>query len=165
MAIVIIALIAAFSGTKEQNDYLRIHIRANSNEIADQQIKLKVKDEVVKYLTPVLADCETKQKAFSSISKNLKNIECIANNVLAHNNYSYTAKASLSRENFPTRSYDGFTLSEGVYDALIISLGSAEGNNWWCVVYPPLCFVGGENTGGDMKYVSKLKEIIESFKR
>jgi stage II sporulation protein R len=69
-------------------------------------------------------------------------------------------------EKFPTRSYDGFVLEGGFYDALIIKLGAGEGDNWWCVVYPPLCFLEAEYTDGQgIKYKSKIFEIIENWKK
>ena len=78
--------------------------------------------------------------------------------------FTYSAKVKLCKESFPDRSYNGVTLPQGVYDALIIELGSAQGNNWWCVVYPPLCFVGAENNGTNtIVFQSKLVEIVNQW--
>lgn len=76
--------------------------------------------------------------------------------------FSYRSKASVREEEFPTRVYEDLTLDAGYYDALILELGSGKGDNWWCVVYPPLCFTGGEC---GYVYKSKILEIIESFKK
>ncbi len=150
-----------FSDMGSANDaYLRIHIRADSNEAEAQAVKYKVRDAVVKFLTPVVADCGTKDAAMKKIAEKLGEIEETAESVLAANGYGYGAKASLRREEFPTRVYDRVTLEAGVYDALILELGSGKGDNWWCVVYPPLCFSGG---GGNVVYRSKIAEIIEQF--
>ena len=84
--------------------------------------------------------------------------------VLENNGFCYKSKAKLNEEYFPTRSYGELTLTDGFYDALIIELGEAEGNNWWCVVYPPLCFIGAEGSDtNNIKYKSKLYEIVQNF--
>ena len=139
--------------------YLRVHIRADSNEAEAQAVKYKVRDEVVAYLTPIVASCETKAEAMEKIEKSLGGIERTATGVLRKNGFSYGARASVRREEFPTRVYDGVTLDAGVYDALILELGSGKGDNWWCVVYPPLCFTGAQN----VVYKSKIAEIIKNF--
>ncbi len=145
------------------DSFLRIHIRANSNSADDQAIKYKVKDVVVEYLTPFLAEADTKPKAIEIISNHLDEISQVAGLVLTQNGYNYGAKAILRNEYFPTRCYDDVVLESGEYDSLILELGSASGNNWWCVAYPPLCFVGSEDNSGQIVYRSKLKEIINSF--
>ena len=80
--------------------------------------------------------------------------------MLKNAGFNYHSKVAVRNELFPTRVYGDFTLEEGFYDALIVELGEAKGDNWWCVVYPPLCFTGTEN----IKYKSKILEIINSFK-
>ncbi len=153
--------LGGFGGKKSEADaYLRVHIRADSNETEAQAVKYKVRDAVVEYLTPVVAACETKEEAIGRITANLGAVETVAKRVLAANGFSYGAKASIRREEFPTRVYDGVTLDAGVYDALIIELGSGAGDNWWCVVYPPLCFTSGN---GNIVYKSKIAEIIRRF--
>ena len=141
-------------------EYLRIHVRANSNEQIDQTVKYKVKDAVVYYLTPYIANCDTKEKAQKMLNDNLSAIEKVCDDVLKKQGFAYESKASVRTEKFPTRVYDGVTLYSGFYDALIIELGSGKGDNWWCVVYPPLCFTG---EGHGYVYKSKIKEIIADF--
>lgn len=141
-------------------EYLRIHIRANSNLETDQSVKYSVKDAVVDYLTPYLAKCDTKFKAENVLNDRLSEIESIADNVLMRNGFSYTSKAAVKNEKFPTRTYNDITLDCGYYDALIIELGDGKGDNWWCVVYPPLCFTDG-NAG--YVYKSKILDIIKDF--
>ncbi len=140
--------------------YLRVHIRADSNEAEAQAVKYRVRDAVVRYLTPVVAECDSKTRAMMAIEKELGAIEEVAKEILRENGFSYGAKASLRREDFPTRVYDGVTLEAGVYDALILELGSGKGDNWWCVVYPPLCFTSGN---GNIVYKSMIAEIIKKF--
>lgn len=141
-------------------EYLRIHVRANSNTQVDQDIKYAIKDEVVNYLTPFIAECKTKAQAKNMLSKNLKQIENIANAILSSHNFNYKAKASVRVEEFPFRAYNGVSLEQGFYEALILELGEAKGDNWWCVVYPPLCFVG---QGQNYIYKSKILDVINDF--
>ena len=92
----------------------------------------------------------------------LPGIERTANAVLAENGFAYLSRAEIRAEEFPTRVYDGVTLEAGVYDALIVELGTGEGANWWCVLYPPMCF-SGEATGENVVFRSRIAEIIRSF--
>lgn len=160
---IMLTAILIFCGTTDttNSEYLRIHIRANSNLSTDQNIKYMVKDAVVDALIPLLADCETKEDSYEIIESNLEYIEFISNNVLINNNYNYTCNAKMSYEDFPTRTYGDLTLESGFYDALILELGEAVGDNWWCVVYPPLCFVNGSTNVSVFK--SRIIEIIKNF--
>lgn len=146
--------------TGGEGEYLRIHVRANSNGEADQTVKYAVKDEVVKFLTPFCAECDTKQAAMERTGRLLKDIERVCEGVLKENGFDYGARASLKSEKFPTRAYGELTLSEGVYDALIIELGTGKGDNWWCVIYPPLCFTSG---AADVEYRSFLYELFKGW--
>ncbi len=150
---------AAGRDNGENGEYLRIHIRADSNEAAAQTVKYAVRDEVVDYLTPLVASYATKRAAMEGIEKNLPQIERVATEVLQKEGFSYGAQAKLTKESFPTRVYGEYVLPAGEYSALVLSLGSGKGDNWWCVVYPPLCFSGTPN----VIYKSKIKEIIDGF--
>jgi stage II sporulation protein R len=154
----------AVAGTSS-TQYLRIHIRANSNTEYDQQIKYTVRDAIVQALTPLVNACATKPQAELVLQQNIPFIEQTANSVLAAYGYSYRSKASLRSENFPTRVYENLTLPEGVYDALIVELGEGKGDNWWCVIYPPLCFTGESAVAGNVVYKSKIAELIAQLKK
>ena len=147
--------------TQPKQEYIRIHVRANSNLEVDQNIKYQIKDKIVSFLIPSIAQCKTREDFVICINENIQEIENVANNVLKCNNFSYSAKVKFCKENFPTRSYDGVVLESGIYDALIVELGNAKGDNWWCVVYPPLCFVS--NKTQDVMYKSKILEILKSI--
>lgn len=150
---------AVYKG-KNNADYLRIHVRANSNEQIDQNVKYKVKDEIVKFITPYAAECTDKQTAMKVIGGILGEIEEVANKVLAENGFDYKSRASVRAEEFPTRVYGDTTLEAGLYDALIVELGSGTGDNWWCVIYPPLCFTAGT---AQVQYHSAIYDIINKF--
>lgn len=145
---------------RTETEYLRIHVRANTNSEADQDVKYEIKDEVVKFFTPYAAQCTSKQRAEEIITSLLPEIENVCNGVLKERGFGYGSKASLRKEKFPTRVYGDLTLEEGVYDALIIELGSGTGDNWWCVVYPPLCFTAGN---GNVSYRSAIYDIVRKF--
>lgn len=160
----IIILTAAVCARPEDGStaaYLRLHVRANSDSAADQAVKYEVKEAIVEYLTPVAASAESKEEAVAALEAALPGIERTANAVLAENGFTYLSRAEIRAEEFPTRVYDGVTLEAGVYDALIVELGSGKGANWWCVVYPPLCFAG--ETGANVQYRSRIWEIIHDF--
>lgn len=142
--------------------FLRIHIRANSNAEQDQNVKYQVKERIVNHLTPLLTQGKTLEKAKIIVQNNLQIITTIAEECLKENGFNYGASASVKEELFPTRVYEDLTLQTGLYDALIVNLGQGSGDNWWCVVYPPLCFASGE--GNNVVYKSKLMEIINDFK-
>lgn len=160
IAIVIVLLFCPLNVSSEV-EYLRIHIRANSNSYADQSVKYKVKDAVVETLIPLVSEIESFEEAKEVISQNFDLIEKCADGVLNENNFSYTCHAKIDNEYFPTRTYDSVTLEEGNYDALILELGSGEGNNWWCIVFPAFCFTKTENSD-NIVYISKIWEIINS---
>ena len=158
--------INVFAGNEEEKevnaDYLRIHIRANSNSDADQSVKYEVKAAVVEALTPPVSGARSKEQAEEIISENLWLIDETSERVLRENGFYYGAKARLCDEQFPTRTYGDLTLESGVYDALIVDLGSGEGDNWWCVVFPPLCFVA-DGEGEDVTYKSLIVEWFEKL--
>ena len=158
-----VALIKNMQSTAQADtDYLRIHVRANSNSQTDQSIKYIVKDEVVRFITPYAAQCTDKERAIKIISEILPQIEEVCDKVLKEHGFSYTSKASVRAEEFPTRIYGELTLESGIYDALIIELGSGTGDNWWCVIYPPLCFTSGT---ASVQYRSAIMDIINKFKK
>lgn len=143
-------------------DYLRIHIRANSNSDADQNVKYEVKAAVVEALTPKLSGVSSKEEAMDIIRDNLALIDEVSERVLVSNGFYYGAKSRLCQEDFPGRTYGDLTLDSGVYDALIVDLGSGEGDNWWCVVFPPLCFVA-DGEGEKVTYKSLIAEWFEKL--
>lgn len=163
--VVVVSAVLIFGKSENKEEaFLRVHIRANSNAEVDQAVKYKVKTAVVDFLTPKIAESSTFEKAYEILSENLGEIEKVADEVLKENGFEYVSHAILCDEYFPTRTYGEYTLESGFYDALIIELGSGEGNNWWCVVYPPLCFIGSEGSDlSNIKYKSKIVEIIKKF--
>ena len=164
ISVVAITLIFALSGLvsgEGEVQYLRIHIRANSNSEIDQAVKYKVKDEVVEALIPVLADIESFDEAKKVVQSNFGLIENVANGVLKSEGFTYSSKADIRNEYFPSRTYENVTLEEGYYDALILELGDGVGDNWWCIVFPAFCFTKSQNFN-NIVYISRIWEIIKS---
>ena len=163
LSIIVLTIVFGNTTPETKVEYLRIHIRANSNDEDDQRVKYLVRDEVVEYLVPVVAGCESKKALQNALNQHISSIEKVADGVLCNYKKEYRSTAVVREEEFPTRIYGDLTLEAGYYDALIIELGSGEGDNWWCVVYPPLCFVGSAN-GENFKYKSKIAEIISDWR-
>lgn len=126
---------------------LRLHIVANSDSAADQNLKLKVRDEVIKSCSPLFKGCKSAQQAQVAAEENIEFITKTADRVIRENGFDYTAECRIGKCSFPTKTYKsasgGVSLPCGEYSAVNIRLGNAEGQNWWCVMYPPLCFVNG----------------------
>ena len=150
----------ASGGNTDNAEYLRIHVRANSNSEEDQRVKYLVKDGIVEAITPLVAEIESKEEAVEVMKGKKERLEKLADRILTGNGFSYGCEIVVRNEKFPARVYDGVTLESGYYDALIVNLGKAEGDNWWCVVYPPLCFGNAKPV-----YRSKIAEIIAKFKK
>lgn len=121
---------------------LRFHVLANSDSEEDQCLKLKVKEAVVEYLSPYLdKDNLTLEEAKKCVEEQKKNVIAVAENIISENGYHYSVTAELTKDYFPVKSYGDVTLPAGEYEAFRIKIGEAKGKNWWCILYPPLCFV------------------------
>lgn len=141
------------------NKVLRLHILANSNSIFDQELKLEVRDKIVEFLTPKLKNSKNLNETKKIISENLYNIESIANKIVSKSS-NYKVAVSLDTSAFPTKHYENFSFPAGEYEALKVTIGEGKGNNWWCVMFPPLCFTNssaGEFTEASTK---TLKENL-----
>ncbi|MGE5544775.1 MAG: stage II sporulation protein R [Bacillota bacterium] len=121
------------------NSLIRIHIVANSNTPADQDIKLKVRDRLVNWLSPQLAASKSARDSRLILARNLEAIRETACREVKAQQANYGASVTLGEFEFPTRRYGEVVLPAGKYQALRVVLGDGEGANWWCVLYPPLC--------------------------
>lgn len=164
LVLVVGVLICANLPQKEKKiDYLRLHIRANSNLDIDQQVKYKVKDSVVECLTPHFSQIESKEQAIKKVEILSSQIEAECEKVLRNNGFCYSVKVKVCNEYFPTRKYDNTTLKSGYYDAVVIELGEAKGDNWWCVMYPPLCFVNKNENQTQIKFESRINNWFKKI--
>lgn len=147
-------------GENISESVLRLHIPANSNSVEDQAIKLKIRDKVIKKYSSFLKDTQKKEDAEIIINEHLKEIEEDVNLWLCQEGAVYKAKVYLSFSDFPTKDYGEIRLPAGTYRALKIVLGSGEGENWWCLMFPPLCFVEGGVKKLDEKEYELLKKEL-----
>ena len=118
---------------------IRLHVIAHSDSAADQALKLEVRDAVLDYATAVLQRSADMAAAQQELQRELPRIESIARAAVTAEGYNYGVTASLGQAEFPLKEYDGFSLPAGEYTALRLVIGEGAGQNWWCVVFPPLC--------------------------
>ena len=118
---------------------VRLHVLANSDSEEDQALKLKVRDVVLERATAILEQSADRREAESRLRGELLELERIAAEEIAAEGYNYPVTVELENTDFPTKEYDGFTLPAGEYLALRVIIGEGQGQNWWCVVFPPLC--------------------------
>lgn len=178
-----IALTSTFAFASDcsavRGEVLRLHILANSDDEADQELKLLVRDRVLQETGNIFSGAENLETAQKLAEESLQKIVAVAEDEIAKNGYSYPVTASLVRMYFETRHYDSYTLPAGMYNAVRIEIGKAEGKNWWCVMFPPICVTsavdqrelekilsakGEEVITGGQKYQLKFY-IVELFER
>lgn len=119
----------------------RLHIIANSDSSADQELKLKVRDKIIEYMNTLTSNSSDKKDVISIVNNHLDSFKEIALNTIKENGYNYDVNIEIGNFHFPTKSYGDISFPAGNYDALKIEIGDAIGQNWWCVLFPPLCFV------------------------
>ncbi len=170
MSLILCIFHTAIAGAREveamEEKVIRIHIIANSDSEADQSLKLSVRDAVLKTVAEAVEGVGTKAEAMEKIRGSLPEIEKIARKTVESGGKAYPVAATLKREEFGERVYDGFTLPAGSYDSLCIRLGEAVGRNWWCVLYPSLCVgsaVSAEDCGvfteGEIKILREPEKV------
>ena len=118
---------------------VRLHVLANSDSEEDQALKLRVRDAVLEVTGPLLQNCKTQEEAEAIIRQNATAIQSAADRVIRSEGYDYPVKLQLGMEDYPERSYDGVCFPAGEYLSLRVCIGDAEGQNWWCCLFPPLC--------------------------
>lgn len=142
-----------------QDEIIRFHVIANSDSDKDQQLKLKVRDEVIKFLSPLLDQSSSIEESRKILKENDEEVKKIAKKVIEENGYKYSVESELSRENFPEKIYGNIVLPQGEYEAYRILIGKSSGQNWWCVMFPPLCFV--DVTKGEVAYNETERQMNE----
>ena len=124
-----------------KNSVFRLHVIANSDSEEDQNLKYIVRDNLIEYMNTICQNSSSKEETIQIVTEHLSDFEDIANDTIKDNGFSYQAKVELGTFEFPTKTYGDISFPSGYYDALKIELGNAQGQNWWCVLYPSLCFV------------------------
>lgn len=140
-------------------EVLRFHVLANSDSKEDQELKMTVKDEVVSWLEAKM-DCDSLEETKNFIRSHLTGIEEVAEETVRREGYSYPVQAALEWTDFPEKSYGDVTFPAGSYEALRIQIGEAKGHNWWCVLYPNLCFIDSVQAVVPEKGKKQLKHVL-----
>ncbi|TYQ15323.1 UNVERIFIED_CONTAM: stage II sporulation protein R [Acetivibrio alkalicellulosi] len=139
---------------------IRLHVVANSDSPEDQQLKNDVRDEIIKYMKDELKNIKDVDKTKEIINENLEYIRDIAKKEIDRQGKYYNVDVSLGNYPFPTKVYGDINLPAGVYQALRVSIGESTGKNWWCVLFPPLCFVDATHGTISDSVKEELREIL-----
>ena len=145
---------------KLSGEVFRFHVLANSDSKEDQEVKKKVRDAVGAMMEPRLAESRNLEETEAIVQRSMENIVEVATETLEENGYHYGASARLANVEFPVKSYGAYTFPAGEYEALQVTLGEGEGHNWWCVLYPNMCFRGSvyEVPSDEAKHA--LREVL-----
>lgn len=146
LLLILYILVSAISYTNAvctdiQESVFRLHVIANSDSAEDQNLKYIVRDSIIEYINEISNNASSKDEVILIAQEHLSEIENIALQTIKDNGYNYPVKVSIGNFAFPSKKYGDITLPPGYYDALKIEIGEAAGQNWWCVMFPPLCFV------------------------
>lgn len=147
---IIYLLLSAFSYTNAvstdlANNVFRLHVIANSNSQEDQELKYAIRDELIAYMNSICKDISSKNDAIRIANENKNEFYNIAKKVILDNGFNYEVNIEIGNFSFPTKTYGDISLPAGFYDALKVEIGKASGKNWWCVMFPSLCFVDVSN--------------------
>ena len=164
-----LSLYVFFSKTNSKEDIripdsaIRFRVLANSNSPRDQKIKQDVRDKMQKELYTLLENTRSTKEARNLIQGNMDNFNKILQEEMEDKEYSYTIDYGMHE--FPEKTYKGITYEAGEYESLLVTLGEGKGDNWWCVLFPPLCLLEAEETTdtNEVEYKSFIKELIEKY--
>ncbi|MGI6084281.1 MAG: stage II sporulation protein R [Acetivibrionales bacterium] len=160
LLVVLIICIIFGGATQKQiaDNVVRLHIVANSDSELDQELKLKVRDAILKHMEEKYPDGATRDEAASYLKESLPLIKEIAAGVVKENGSDAAVIAKYGVYPFPTKEYEGLALPAGMYEAVRVELGSAQGRNWWCIMFPPLCVADANSLKMDEEAMSQLKK-------
>ena len=166
--LILITIFLLFNKTTDEliipDESIRIRVIANSNNTKDQLIKQLVKNKVESDVTNLLIDATTIDETRNILSNNIETINKNVSDILKKNNYDTSFNIDFGYNFFPEKQYKGVIYKDGYYESLVITLGKGEGNNWWCVLFPPLCLMEtDENNLEEIEYKSFIKEIIDKY--
>ena len=151
---------AVASGDYTKAGIVRLHVLANSDTEEDQALKRMVRDAVIDYLKPYMLTCADRPEAEEILRQQMPVIQDIAQRVVRSNGFDYTVQVELGQHLFPVKTYGNLALPAGNYQALRVLIGEAEGQNWWCVLFPPLCLVDATNSLAVSERTQQINEEI-----
>ena len=132
---------ANYVSTDIANSVFRLHVIANSDSDIDQNLKYIVRDNLLEYMNSLCVNCTSKEEAITIANAHIEEFKQIALTTIKDEGFDYSVNISIGNFEFPTKHYGDISLPSGYYDALKVEIGEAKGQNWWCVMFPPLCFV------------------------
>lgn len=141
---------------------IRLRVIPNSNSTFDQNMKQKVKTYLEDNVYTMFSNVNSIEEARETINKQLPNIESDIKNIFIENNYDMNFKINYGLNYFPEKSYKNITYKEGYYESLVVEIGKAKGDNWWCVLFPTICLLD-KNVDDDVEYKLKVVELIEKI--
>ena len=139
----------------------RLHVIANSDTVEDQALKLQVRDALLDFMNDICANCSTKEEAIAIAQLHQVEFEKVATKTILDNGYNYSVKINIDNFYFPTKNYGDISLPAGLYDALRVEIGEAKGQNWWCVMFPTLCFIDISSGVVNEEAKENLEENLE----
>lgn len=158
IVMVLILLIKNETEVLIPTESIRFRIIASSNDLKDQETKLKIKENLEPVLSDILSKSSTLEESRNSIKNNMYNIKNIVNN------FDIPYRVDFGQNYFPEKTYKGVTYKEGEYESLVITLGDGLGDNWWCVLFPPLCLLEASSENyDDITYTSVIKELVKNY--
>ena len=162
--IVIYMMIGHFVSAKYTipKEAIRVRVIANSNDEYDQEVKMNVKDIVTNDMYNLMSNVDNIESARESITNNIPTLSKDIDKYLKGINYNTNYDINFGYNYFPKKIYKGVEYKEGMYESLVVTLGNGEGNNWWCVLFPPICMIEAEEST-DVEYTTMVKEIINKY--
>lgn len=139
---------------------IRFHVLANSDSPEDQELKLKVRDKIIEEMDSKFEQSKSIEETKKIVNENIENMKIIAKEEINKNGKDYDVNIELGKHNFPTKTYGDITLPAGEYNAVRVLIGEAKGQNWWCVMFPPLCFIDIKNGETNLETEENMKEYL-----
>lgn len=144
------------------DEAIRFRVLANSNSVYDQEVKMNVAMSVQDEIYDILKNEQNMDSARTTLQENIPRIETVVERIFREKNYMNTFKVEYGYNYFPEKEYKGVKYSEGEYESLLITLGEGKGDNWWCVLFPPLCLIEAEESS-EVEYKFFIQELIEKY--
>ena len=163
LIIIMVYIVFPYMEVRNTNSFkeniIRFHIKANSDKEEDQLLKIKIRDKVLKEIGKEFGNSQSIEETRTIVENNLGNMKSIAEDIIASEGKNYSINISLGNENFPTRKYGNITFPSGEYETVMLTIGEGKGKNWWCVMFPPLCFVDINHSNANT-VEEDLKEVL-----
>lgn len=165
--VLIILMIVTMSKEEEviiPKDAIRFRVIANSNDLKDQQEKKKIAKTLGNNITKLLKNQNSLQETRTTLKKNINTFTTTVQEEMKNDNYDNNVEVNYGMNYFPEKTYKGVKYKEGEYESLVVTLGKGEGNNFWCVLFPPLCLLEAEEKDtNEVEYTSFVKELIDKY--